>query len=387
MRRFSMILSLAFLAPAASPALAGDKPSAAAQDAGASAIEEPRVYTEWEGFFVKDGLPSDKVYCVAIDGEKVWVGTDNGLALRQNGKWRSFGTKDGLAHRAVISLTVDRESHDVWLGTMGGGINRISSGRFETFNQFNSGLPNDVVFGICAENQNIWVATTSGEGRLKIREGKWDVYTPANSPQHEPWGYAVDYNDGKVWAALWGGGALEFDVATEKWKAYTDPDGEMEIDLFRDDGIIHVITTGVCYREKILWVSTYFGASSYDGHKWRGYMDHDTGLVSNFVNNVRARGKTAYLSTDKGLSSVHYDTNRWVTYTPVNGPKEGDKGWEARIFQEGNLLEKRPLKTGLTNNFIWFSEFQGDDIWVCTSRGLSHGIWKGAPVKETAVVK
>jgi hypothetical protein len=360
---------------------AGDPPAAPA-----GGIEEPRIYTEWEGFTVKDGLPSDKVFCVVADEDKVYAGTDNGLAVYENGKWRSYGVKDGLAHRAGISLGLDRESHDLWIGTMGG-LNRFSAGRFEKYTQFNSGLPNDVVFGCCVENQNVWVATTVGEGRFRVRDGKWDVYTPANAPQHEPWGYAVDYNDVKLWAALWGGGALEFDVKTEKWKNYVDPDGEMEIDLFRDDGIIHVIATGVCYREGIMWVSTYFGMSSYDGHRWRGYMDHDTGLVSNFINNIRARGKTAYACTDKGLSSVQYDTNRWVTYTPKNGPLKGDEGWEARIFQEDKLLEKRPLKRGLTNNFIWYCEFQGDDIWVATSRGLSHGIWKQPEPKVAAEAK
>ena len=58
---------------------------------------------------------------------------------------------------------------------------------------------------------------------------------------------------------MWGSGVLEFDVATEKWHEYLDPDGEMEIDLYRDDGIVHVITTGVSYVDKILWVSSYFG--------------------------------------------------------------------------------------------------------------------------------
>ena len=114
---------------------------------------------------------------------------------------------------------------------------------------------------------------------------------PANSPQHEPWGYFVTYGDGRVYAALWGGGVLEFDVATEQWRSWRDPDGEMEYDLFRDDGLIHVITTGVSYVEKILWVSTYFGLSRYDGRNWRGYLDHDSGLASNFINMVKARGR------------------------------------------------------------------------------------------------
>jgi len=244
------------------------------------------------------------------------------------------------------------------------------------FTQFTSGLPNDVVFGVTVENQNVWVATTTGEGRYRVADDAWEVYTPENSPQHEPWGYFIDYDAGKVFAALWGGGLLEFDVASEEWQAYLDPDGEMEIDLFRDDGLIHVITTGVSYRSGIVWVSTYFGLSSFDRvvtRRWRGYMDHDTGLASNFINWVKANGRVAWVGTDKGVSSVHYDSNRWVTYAPANGPMEYQGPWEARVYHEGELLERVPLQHGLANNFVWGVDFQGDDVWVATSKGLSRG--------------
>ena len=194
--------------------------------------ELPCVYENWESFYQKDGLPSDKVFCVTVDEDRVWVGTDRGLGLYQEGSWTTYTTEDGLAYNAVLSIAVDPETRDVWAGTMGG-LTQISAGRFRTFDQFNSGLPNDVVFGVAVENQNVWVATTTGEGRYRVREDRWDVYTPENAPQHEPWGYSVDFANGKLWAALWGGGALEFNVETERWQSYMDPDGEMEIDRRR----------------------------------------------------------------------------------------------------------------------------------------------------------
>ena len=233
----------------------------------APAAELPPVYEHWETFRQEDGLPSDKVFCIAVDGERVWAGTDRGLALFEDGTWSGLTTADGLAHNAVMSVAIDSTTGDVWVGTMGG-LNRLSAGRVETFTQLDSGLPNDVIFGVCVENQNVWVATTSGLGRYRVRAGAWDVYTPANSPQHEPWGYHVDYDDGTVWAALWGGGVLEFDVETQRWKDHRDPDGEMEIDLFRDDGLNHDITTSVSHSRGITWVGTYFGMSSYDGRRW-----------------------------------------------------------------------------------------------------------------------
>ncbi|HEC42302.1 MAG TPA: regulator, partial [Bacteroides sp.] len=43
----------------------------------------------------------------------------------------------------------------------------------------------------------------------------------------------------------WGGGVIEYNTANGQFRDYTDPDGEMELDLFPDDGLVHDITTGV----------------------------------------------------------------------------------------------------------------------------------------------
>lgn len=342
----------------------------------AGAEEGPRLYDDWTTWRTADGLPSDKVFCVTVDGERVWAGTDHGLAVLENGHWRTYTRADGLAYDAVLSVAVDTASGDVWAGTMGG-LTRISGGELTTFTQFDSGLPNDVVFGVAVENQNVWVATTTGEGRYLVRDDRWQVFTPENAPQHEPWGYAVDYDDGTLWAALWGGGVLEFDVATETWQSYVDPDGEMEIDLFRDDGLVHSITTAVSHRDGILWASTYFGLSSYDHRRWRGYMDHDTGLASNFINSVKARGRTAWACTDKGLSAVDYDTNHWITYAPARSPSDAEGPWEARCYREGERLRSVPLARGLGSNFIFGVDFQGEAVWVATAKGVSRGLPAG----------
>src|SRR4030042_1266605 len=40
----------------------------------------PYVYTEWEQFTTKDGLPNDHIFAVATAGDNVWIGTEEGLA-------------------------------------------------------------------------------------------------------------------------------------------------------------------------------------------------------------------------------------------------------------------------------------------------------------------
>ena len=251
----------------------------------------PFVYTEWQHFGTEDGLPDDHIFTVKVAGDKVWIGTEDGLACydKKTGKFKSWKEKDGLPWRVVSAIDVNPKTGEVWLGLFGGGIARFSGGRFDHYHQLNSGLVNDVVYGLAIENDNVWVATTAGASRYNTVTKKWTIYTEKNAPMEEIWNYGACYDDGKVYLAVWGSGILEFDIATERWKDYLDPDGEMEIDLYRDDGIVHVITTAVSHVDKTLWVSTYFGMSRYDGRHWRGYYAKETGLPSDFGNGVRGR--------------------------------------------------------------------------------------------------
>ena len=100
-----------------------------------------------------------------MDGPRVWVGTEDGLALidKATGKVvKTWQEKDGLPFQVVTAIDVDKKTGDVWLGLFGGGLARLSGGRFDHWHQLNSGLVNDVVYGVAVENDNVWAATTAG---------------------------------------------------------------------------------------------------------------------------------------------------------------------------------------------------------------------------------
>lgn len=191
----------------------------------------------------------------------------------------------------------------------------------------------------------------------------------------EIWNYGVCYNDGLVYLSVWGSGVLEFDVRTERWKDYLDPDGEMEIDLYRDDGIIHVITTGVSYVDSALWVSTYFGVCRYDGRHWRGWYADESGLPSDFTNAVKGRSaQEAWFATDKGVGALmDFDTDTWVTYTTDGLHHTG----QAVIQQGTNVLATVDTGFNLTHNYALAVEFDGADVWIGTSKGLSRARGEG----------
>ncbi len=320
-------------------------------------------YGNWKTFTTKNGLPANKIFCVRTDGDRVWAGTSDGLALYENGKWHTFTVEDGLAHSGVLSIDVSELTGDVWIGTLGG-LNRYSAGKFETFTQFNSGLANDVIYSVVCDGKDVWAATGGGAGHYDTYSEEWEIFTERNAPMHEPWTYGVCAGNDRIYIAAWGGGVIEYHTETGQFRDYIDPDGEMEIDLFPDDGVVHDITTGVSYANGILWVATYFGMSRYDGSHWKGYFDHDSGLASNFINFVKANGDVVWLCTDEGLSS--FNSQEWITYK-----KTGTGG--SRIYYNDDNTSTQSAPTGIAHNFIIGVDFQDDDIWVATSYGLSHG--------------
>jgi len=332
----------------------------------AGAPDMPRF--RWENFTAANGLPHNHVFCVLVDGNRVWAGTEDGLGLYENGKWKIYRQGDGLTHRVVLSLALDKRTGDLWVGTMGG-LNRLSAGRIDNFTQLNSGLSNDIVYGVAVQDNYVWAATAGGGSRLNTRTGQWSLFNERNTPMYEIWTYAVSAAADKVYYAVWGGGLLEYDVQTERWKDYNDPDGETELVLLKDQGLIHEITTSVSYVDKIVWVATYFGASRYDGRYWHNFLQKDSGLPSNFLNQVKGvDGERAWFSTDKGLA--YYDGTNWAVYRPAL-----DTGRPEMLVRDGEgAVRPVPVDTAPVHNYILGVDFQGDDIWVATAKGLSHGI-------------
>ncbi len=322
----------------------------------------------WESFTTANGLPDNHVFCVLMDGNRIWAGTENGLGLYENGKWKVFRPADGLAHRVVLSLALDKATGDLWAGTMGG-LSRISAGRIDTFTQLNSGLANDIVYGVGVQGDFVWTATAAGASRLNTRTSQWSLFNERNTPMYEIWTYAVSPGEDKVYYAVWGGGLLEYDVKTEHWKDYNDPDGETELVLFRDQGLIHEITTSVSYIDKIVWVATYFGASRYDGRSWHNFLTKDSGLPSNFLNQIKGvDGSRAWFSTDKGLA--YYDGTNWAVYRPAL-----DTGKPEMLVRDADGTTTRvEVDTAPAHNYILGVDFRDDDIWVATAKGLSHGV-------------
>ncbi len=253
----------------------------------------------------------------------------------------------------------------MWISTFGG-LSRLSGGRIVNYTQLDSGLMNDVVYHVVVDGGQVWAATAAGTSRYDTASGSWALYDHENSIMHEPWCYALALGAGRTWIGVWGGGVVELDHVTGRWREYRDPDHEMEIDLLRDDGPIHDVTAFVAYDAGVLWQATYFGLSRYDGRRWRTYRKEDSGLPGNFINHVSARGRIAFVGSDEGFGVTDGET--FVSYQRDDGG-----GCEVTTHRDGASVERQTLATAPADNYVLWTLARDGEVWLATGRGLSHG--------------
>jgi PAS domain S-box-containing protein len=112
-------------------------------------------------------LQSDEIDALLADHRgDLWIGTRGGGLVRlSGGSFKSFTDADGLSSDSVQGLYED-EHEDLWIATDGGGLNRLSHGKFSAYTS-KDGLADNAVFSICGDRKGgIWIATHGGLSHL-----------------------------------------------------------------------------------------------------------------------------------------------------------------------------------------------------------------------------
>jgi len=94
--------------------------------------------------------PAQRIRTIApADDGGLWIGTSAGLIHYRHGQQKSYATDNGLSVNAVNEIETDREGN-VWVGTHGGGLNKLAS---ETVLGYTTaeGLPHSDVYRFTAD--------------------------------------------------------------------------------------------------------------------------------------------------------------------------------------------------------------------------------------------
>lgn len=171
-------------------------------------------------------LAGTRIRCMRRTGDECWWGADGGLAVRRAGCWTVWTSDEGLPHSRVQAIDQDSSTGDVWLGTWGGGLARLTAGRFDAFTQFNSGLAGDLVFDVLCAEGRIWAATNGGVSAFDPRRDEWTLYFARRGDRCDGMVHQLAPMEGGICAKTWEGVVHWKAKGAEAWNRVADDKDE-----------------------------------------------------------------------------------------------------------------------------------------------------------------
>lgn len=177
------------------------------------------------------GLVSNTVFSATIDtGHVKWFGTDSGVSIFNQEKWRSFTASDYLLNNYILCIA---SANDGWsyLGTKGRGVNRLRLDGFDVvtsaspYDSWWSGLASDSVYSGFIDSDGIkWFGTNAGLSRHQGDETKknWITYTTEDGLAHNFVQTIAQDSAGNMWIGT-PQGASRFDGTA--WQAFDSSNG------------------------------------------------------------------------------------------------------------------------------------------------------------------
>lgn len=257
-----------------------------------------------------DGLPSARVYTLTEDyNGLIWAGTAEGLARYDGRSWKAEDFEDRSLQSIVRSSLVDKEGN-VWIGTDGGGIRKLTQGVFTNFNVEKKMSSNIAKSFLQEDRGHIWISTyDKGINILVGNEVKFN-FNRDNGLSGDGISYSFKDLAGDFWFATYENGISIYHHEDKEFKLLSTQTG------LPSDTVYAIAQDS---SEHAMWIGTYHGISILkDGELIKNYTTAD-GLTSNVVYSIQvASDGTIWIGTQDGLNRFNgqgFDT--W--YTPEIG--------------------------------------------------------------------
>jgi len=141
----------------------------------------------------------------------LWIGTDAGGLNKFNPSNEQFmhyihdpANPNSLSQNFVLSIYEDPSVSEriLWIGTNGGGLNRLDKEKdeFKIFTK-NDGLPNNVIYGILGDNHgNLWLSTNKGLSKFNPQTETFKNYDVTDGLQSNEFNKGAYYtsNNGEM---------------------------------------------------------------------------------------------------------------------------------------------------------------------------------------------
>jgi signal transduction histidine kinase/CheY-like chemotaxis protein/ligand-binding sensor domain-containing protein len=320
-------------------------------------------------------LKSNSIYTLLQDRSgNLWIGTNGGgLTRYREGKFHSYGAREGLSGSVVVALHEDR-SGALWIGTDGGGLNRFQHGRFTVYST-KQGLVDNSVFAIAEEpGETLWIGTHGGLSRL--HRGRFKSFTSRD-------GLPADYvrclhlaRAGGIWIGTNGGGLARLHDGT--FTTYKKEDGlaASAISSLLEDSL------------GSLWIGSIgAGLSRFSGGRFDAYGSKQ-GLSSDDVWSLyEGRDGSLWIGTGGGGLN-RFETGKFTAYDTADGLSNdvvlpvyedhegaiwmGTNGGGVNRYYGGKFTQFT-TREGLADDLVFtICEDRPGSVWIGTRKGLNH---------------
>ncbi|MCS5612533.1 MAG: tetratricopeptide repeat protein [Candidatus Poribacteria bacterium] len=320
-------------------------------------IRQMRDSSAWMIYRVSDGLPSNKVKAIAVDGTTIWIGTSKGLTEADT-SLAFWEIKTEITTQLeemfegsplnIQSLAVDED--ELWIGTMNHGVIRYNkaTGSIENYTQ-DHGLPHKLVYDIKIFGSEVWMGTFSGVAQYSRSADGWRIFNREVDELPADDIVALEVTPRTVWIGTSKSGVAFYDREFNYWRSYGDLEG---LDSIVGNSIVSFDTIG----------SQLFFTWYNQSKEISGYTECDLDSLSSFSEEV-VRGDLDSLVRPENIHIAVTEDEVWLATNDGVYKNTRDTGeWDLISYPEDRI-----------GNPIINSIELGDSVaWIGTSNGLAR---------------
>ena len=346
--------------------------------------EKDTTYVWKEIYDSRNGLLNNKVTAFAADDSTIWVGVEGGVNsalkranLKNPSNWESYTTGEGLPSVDVLSLALN-DSH-IWVGTAKG------VAFMDGANWMEAGLSESSVYSLTFIDETLWAATSRGVfrrlGEQWIAVENEDLLSPDIR-------IVKGTEGGQIVCGTWGQGLSIYNGAT--WTHFIG-EGPWRNNL---EKVLVDRTGGVwCSMFEAPWAAK---LSRYSSGQWTHFDEadgmetgiHILGMMEDSNGNkwFGTWGDGVSMLNDRG--TFEKDDDEWVIFNSFNSGLHG--------IPEDPTYEVIPEVVEDEEGNIWFANYgvgvvvysPGEDLWetYVPSDGLVDRLTRSLTMAEQSVV-
>ncbi len=332
-------------------------PLAVCSSAAAGILKRPLSFQQ---LTPKDGLKSEIILSLAVQGEQVWFGTyAGGVVLYDRSKktFKTFTTKgepqekdDGVSikwknHPAYNHVSVILPDKDrFWFGTYfygfgGGGISYYNPKKKNPWRRFNThkGVAKKIV-SLAVDGEALWVGSEKGLSALDKKTEKWKTFYSTAEGLAGNFVNALLIQSDFLWAGT-NAGISRLHKSQKVWKTYGQKEGLADLEI-----------KSLARVGKKIWAGSSQGTLfEYEPRSddWRKIEPADP-LKNGGIHSLAVIKAMVFICRDNGVSIYAIDRDQWDSISTSDG---------------------------LLSNTVFCAAEDKDGVWFGTDEGASRLHW------------